>query len=133
MSRYFILIFLLPFFTYAQKSTLKSYREMGDSIFVNGKMLLPGDTLYLGYGSTQDKTFNYIWQKPGGQMNGAEEKLKYLTNNYCNSYLIYAGRVDQGFGIMKLYYPVFYDPRNKTIKYNILFLRAIETGEIKGF
>lgn len=117
----------------AQSKTLNSYREMGDTIFVNGKRLLPGDTLHLGYGSTQDKTFNYIWQKPGGQMNGADEKLKYLTNNFCNGFLIYGGRVDEGFGMMKLYYPVFYDPRNKAVKYNILFLRAIETGEIKGF
>ena len=106
---------------------------MGDTIFVNGKRLLPGDTLHLGYGSTQDKTFNYIWQKPGGQMNGAEQKLKYLANTYCNGFLIYAGRVDEGYGMMKLYYPVFYDPRYKEIKFNLLFLRAIESGEIKGF
>ena len=105
---------------------------MGDTIFVNGKRFLSGDTLHLGYGSTLDKTFNYIWQKPTGQMNGADQKLKYLTNNYSNGFLIYGGREDEGFGLMKLFYPVFYDPRNKAVKYNILFLRALETGEIKG-
>ena len=104
---------------------------MGDTLFINGKRMLPGDTLFLGYGSNGDKSFNYIWEKPLGQMNGAAETLKYLTKNYCNGFLLYAGRVDQGFGMMKLYYPVFYDPRNKSVKYNILFLKAIERAEIK--
>jgi hypothetical protein len=134
MTKYLILFLLLiPFPGNAQKASLKSYREMGDTIFINGKRLLPGDTLHLGFGSTLDKTFNYIWQKPSGQMNGAEEKLKYLPKNYSNGYLIYGGRIDEGFGMMKLYYPVFYDPHNKSTRYNVLFLRAIESGEIKGF
>ena len=133
MKHCLFLLMLIPGFCFAQKTTIYNYHEKGDSVFVNGKLLVPGDTLHLGYGSNGDKSFNYIWEIPGGDMNGAASKLKYLSKTYCNKYLIYGGRVDEGFGMMKLYYPVFYDPINLKVKYNILFLKAIEKAEIRGF
>lgn len=133
MKHYFCLLVLLPVFCFAQKTSIYNYHEKGDSVFVNSRLLVRGDTLHLGCGINEDRSFNYIWQVPGGGMNGASAKLRYLSKTYCNSYLIYAGRVDEGFGMMKLYYPVFYDPRYPKVKYNVLFLKAIERGEIKGF
>ena len=129
----FLLILLLPIYCFAQKTTIYNYQDKGDTAYYNSKKLVPGDTLHLGYGSNQDKSFNYIWEMPTGKLNGAADKYVYLTKNYSNGFLLYYGRVDQGFGMMKLYLPVFYDPNNKNVKYNVLFLRAIETVEIKGF
>ena len=107
--------------------------EKGDTLIINGKKLRPGDTLYLNYGSNKDSSFNYIWQKPLGQYNGTYEKLISLPATYSNGFLIYGGRADQGFKNIKLYSPIFYDPLKKEIKYNLLLLRALETGELKGF
>ena len=133
MKKYLIFIALfLPVFCIAQ-TNIYNYQEKGDTAYVNGKRLIPGDTLHLGCGSNADKSFNYIWEKPRGKMNGADDKFIYLPATYCNRFLIYAGRVDEGFGMMKLYYPVFYDPIDKKVQYNVLFLRAIETKEIRGF
>ena len=130
---YLIFLLFISFKTKAQKISLKTYKERGDTLIINGKRLSPGDTLHLNYGSNKDSSFNYIWQKPLGEYNGANEKLISLPATYSNGFLIYGGRADQGFKKIKVYSPIFFDPRKKEIKYNLLLLRALETGELKGF
>lgn len=106
------------------------YKEVGDTIFVNNKYFVPGDTLFLNQGSSPDKSFIGVYQ----QMKGMSLKMKYLPAEYSNLYLIFEGRKQIKNASFKLYEPIFYDPKDKKKKrYVVSFYHAVMTNELKGF
>lgn len=129
-----IISLLFLFGAYSVSAQEFNYNEIGDTIFINGKKIIPGDTLFLGKGSDPLGGFIYIIQKPPKNvLNAALSKTKYLTKEFSNTFLIYAGRFDEGYGVQKYYLPAFYAFNNKQKLYNISFPQAIKTLEIKGF
>lgn len=88
----------------SQAQTAPTYRESGDTIFVGGKMLLPGDTVYLGFGSDPYKNFLFVMNAPTKQ-NPSVNRLSYV---YSNSFLVYKGTEKKKMYNQKLDYKVFY-------------------------
>ena len=130
MKKLIIAFLLLPFVGMAQ------YRESGDTIFVNNKMLVPGDTVHLGMGSDPYKNFIFIYLKPTilniSMVNGVAQ-LNYLKSDNAYQYLIFGGMDFKGkkqkkYGGMPYFYLNGYkNPRNT---FYIKLLPAVESKEI---
>lgn len=134
MKSGFLLLFFSIAISLSGNSQVFEYKEIGDTIFVNGKTLLPGDTIHLGNGSAPDKSFIYIWQIPSGSaFKALMSKLKYLSNKNSGGYLIYHGRIDRGYNQMKLFLPAFYSPGNTKKLFTVNFEQAISYHEITKF
>jgi hypothetical protein len=109
------------------------YSESGDTLIINSKRIMPGDTIRLGMGSSPMRDFLFIWQVPTKRNvsfnnNGAQPR--YLSKLFSNGFLIYNGKMDEGNKSLPLPTPVFFLSGNKDFKYNIDLLSAIKTQEI---
>ena len=130
MKKLLFILLLSPLFSLAQ------YRESGDTIFVNNKILVPGDTLHLGMGSDPYKNFVFVYAKPtvlNAKVVDGQVILNYLNSTEAFNYFIYGGMDFKGKKQIKYGgLPYFYlagnnKPRNT---YFIKVLPALTTKEI---
>lgn len=107
MKKLLFILLLSPLFSVAQ------YRESGDTIFVNNKILLPGDTLHLGMGSDPYKNFVFVTFKPNmfnaSVINGVAS-VSSVRSQQAFKFLIYKGMTYTGKKAIKHQtgYPYFY-------------------------
>ena len=134
MKKLIIAFLLLPFVGFAQ------YRESGDTIFVNNKMLLPGDTVHLGMGSDPYKKFLFVKPKPtifNSSISDGVASGPQLGSSVAFKWLLYKGMQITGKRAKKYGtgYPTFWLNGMKGA-YNtcyIEFLAAISSKEIINF
>jgi hypothetical protein len=108
-----------------------TYKEIGDTIFVNNKFYVPGDTLFLGKGSAPDNSFLNIYESKGGGFFCF--KPRYLPKEISGSYLIYKEREkNKPFSSMVYtdYYAVFISPQLPKKKYVVNWYAALELHEV---
>ena len=131
----FLLLLSLTFFSaiHAQQQ-FGDFKHSNDTLFIQDKMFLPGDTLHLGFGSGANKQFLFIAQQTSNMK-------KYVTNQpalpyqFANSYLIYK-RIEvvnkKQAGIkMNFVEPIFGTSlQDERLEWMISFTNAIKTGEI---
>jgi hypothetical protein len=125
-----ILMFLCCTCSFGQSAV---YKESGDTIFINEKMIKPGDTLRLGNGSSPTKDFLFVWAVPtmkNMSINNGSYEPAYLSKMFSNSFLVYVGKQDEGNKKMPLRTPVFLLGGDKKFKYNIDLISAIKMQEI---
>lgn len=128
MKQLFILFALSPLFSLAQ-----SYRQSGDTLFVNNKAILPGDTIHLGVGSSPYKDFVFIMEKPTNRnVTPGIYTTPSLDAASANSFLVYKELFKEKKHGVNISYPVFLVngsnmPGNE---YLIQFPGAIATKEI---
>lgn len=84
MKKLLFILLLSPLFGIAQ------YRESGDTIFVNNKVLVPGDTVHLGMGSDPYKNFVFVNRLPSKKMPNTNG----LSSGYSLTFLVYKGLQD---------------------------------------
>lgn len=88
MKFIFVALFFISFSAAAQ------YRESGDTIFINNKILLPGDTIHLGLGSDPYKNFLFVNPKPNifnVSISNGQSYLTPLPSSLAFGFLIYKG------------------------------------------
>ena len=110
MKKILLIILLFPALSFAQQKY--DYKEVGETYFINGKKLSPGDTIRLGVGSGADKNFVYIWKVKKPTVNNLLHQT-FLPESHANSILIYKGKIEQGNKIMPSPQPSFYIPGDK--------------------
>ena len=122
MKKLLFILLLSPLLTLAQ------YRESGDTIFVNNKILLPGDTLHLGMGSDPYKNFVFVTHMPNKKATTAH----LLPSSFSLGYLVYKGTQIQKIYNTKIPYKAFWVSNidNMMSHYVIQLPQAIAAKEI---
>ena len=122
MKKLLFILLLSPLFGLAQ------YRESGDTIFVNNKMILPGDTLHLGMGSDPYKNFVFINKIPSKKSPNADA----MTSGGSLTFLVYKGNQEIKFYGKKFTFKTFWVKNidNFMSHYTVMFPQAIAAKEI---
>ena len=88
MKKLLFILFLSPLFCAAQ------YRESGDTIFFNNKVIVPGDTIHLGMGSDPYKNFLFVSLRPNGFNSSVSSdgiSTKSIERRFAYTFAIYKG------------------------------------------
>ena len=121
MKKLLFILLLSPLFSLAQ------YRESGDTIFINNKILVPGDTVHLGMGSDPYKNFVFVSHMPNKKVNSYT-----LPSSFSFGFLVYKGTQIEKIGKTKIPYKAFWlgNIDNMLSHYGISLPQAIAAKEI---
>ena len=133
--KFIILLLLLPFAGKAQvynrdAAQKFTYKEIGDTIFINGKTILPGDTIFLGNGSAPDHSFLFIQVVKKLSMFNTP---RYLSKEHSRQYLVYKERkLEKSIfaNAWPSYQPVFISPLAPGKLILVQWYSALETNEV---
>lgn len=91
--KFLLIFFLLPLGLKAQEyKTFGDFKYLDDTLIFNGRKIVPGDTINVGFGSGEDKKFLFIMQQTSN-MKKYINSFPYLLTQYANTKLIFK-RID---------------------------------------
>ena len=121
MKKLLFILLLSPLFSLAQ------YRESGDTIFINNKILIPGDTVHLGMGSDPYKNFLFVLHMPNKKVSNYV-----LPSGFSLGFLVYKGTQIEKVYNTKIPYKCFWVSNidNMMSHYVIQLQQAIAAKEV---
>jgi hypothetical protein len=128
-----LLLSIITIHCYSQKS-FADFHYSGDTLFIQGKTLIPGDTIHLGFGSGTNKQFLFISQQTS-DMRKYSTRNEFLPYQFANSYLIFKriDIVDKKQSGVPLHFvaPIFGTTlSNERLEWMISFANAINSKEV---
>lgn len=128
MRKLLFLLLLSPVFCLGQQpEKYWDFEFLNDTVFYNGKKIVPGDTLFLGWGSGPTKDFLFIVQVPKKEI-----VVRYLDRSASNAFMVFNGVRVQKAMKQKIVTPIFYVRNDERNQVYIDFKNASLSGEVKN-